>query len=188
MPKLILPVEPYNVSGYEFGSKVGRWLGFRATHLGDDIVVPAGTVIKAIGDSEVAWSEMRAGSQEKGNWGGIVVLRHQYNKLQNSKLKIQTKLKTQNSNISNFYSVYGHMSNLAVEAGDRVAGGQEIGVVAEGLTPENGWWKIPHLHFAIYTGPWYEEILPGYFRIWERRTKKEWWKEPKEFIDNYNNE
>lgn len=174
MSKLILPVEPYNVSGYEFGSKVGRWLGFRATHLGDDAVISAGTIIRAIGDGEVVWSEVRPGSERKGNWGGIIVLAH--------------KSKTQNPNTPNFYSVYGHLKDLGVKAGDRVVMGQSLGAVAEALTPENGWWKIPHLHFAIYTGPWNDEVLPGYFRIWERRTKKKWWEEPKEFIRRYNNE
>jgi murein DD-endopeptidase MepM/ murein hydrolase activator NlpD len=169
MSKLIWPVEPYNVSGYEFGSKVGRWFGLRATHLGDDVVVSAGTVIKSIGEGKVVWSEIRPGSEEKRNWGGIVVIAHEYEEIV-------------------FYSVYGHLRDLGVSVGDRVVIGQQLGVVAEGLTSENGWWKIPHLHFAIYTGSWNEEILPGYFRIWERRTKKKWWKNPKEFIENYNNE
>jgi len=167
MPKLILPIEPYNVSGYEFGSKVGRWLGFRAIHLGDDVVVPAGTSVKAVGDGEVVWSEVRAGSQEKGNWGGIMVIAHK-------------------SKEAVFYAIYGHMKDLEVVVGDRVIIGQQLGVVAEALTPENGWWKIPHLHFAVYTGPWHEKILPGYWRIWERRTKKKWWKDPKSFIENNN--
>ena len=166
MFKLILPVEPYDVSGYEFGSKVGRWVGFRATHLGDDAVVPAGTNVKAIGDGEVVWSEVRAGSEEKRNWGGIVVIEHKFEK-------------------EVFYSIYGHLKDLEVRVGDKVVVSQKLGVVADSLTPENGWWKIPHLHFAIYTGPWNEEILPGYFRIWERRTKKKWWKSPKDFILKY---
>jgi murein DD-endopeptidase MepM/ murein hydrolase activator NlpD len=67
-----------------------------------------------------------------------------------------------------------------------VVGGQVIGVVAEGLTPENGWWKIPHLHFGIYVGPWRDSVLPGYKRFEEFRTKTKWWEDPSSFIEKYN--
>jgi murein DD-endopeptidase MepM/ murein hydrolase activator NlpD len=85
-----------------------------------------------------------------------------------------------------FYSVYGHIRDLAVKAGEQVMAGQEVGRVAAGATPENGFWKIPHLHFAIYAGPWRNGILPGYARLWAGRTKFSWWREPATFIAAYN--
>jgi len=167
--KLQVPVEPYAVKGYTFHKRVRRWIVLWATHLGDDVVVPAGTQVGAIGDGEVVWSQMRPGEDLKRNWGGIVVLGHE-------------------NNGKTFYSVYGHMKDLQVKVGDRVLIGQQLGVVADSYTPENGWWKIPHIHFAIYTGPWENKILPGYKRIEEFRTKVKWWQDPKSFIDQYNNE
>lgn len=174
--KLQLPVEPYDVSGYAFHKKVRRWFVLWATHLGDDVVVPAGTKVYAIGDGEVVWSQMRPGEDLKRNWGGIVVLGH------------QAQAQNPNDKFQKFYSVYGHMKNLSVKVGDHVKTGRQIGIVADSYTPENGWWKIPHLHFAIYTGPWQNKILPGYKRIEEFRTKVKWWQDPKIFIDQYNNE
>jgi murein DD-endopeptidase MepM/ murein hydrolase activator NlpD len=170
--KLQFPITPYEVTGYPFHKMVRRWYILWATHLGDDITAPAGTHINAIGDGEVVWSQMRLGDELKRNWGGIIVIGHQAQKPSN---KIET-----------FYSVYGHMTDLQFSVGDKVSGGQQIGVVAKGYTPENGWWKLPHVHFGIYTGPWKDEIVPGYKRIEESRTKTKWWKNPKTFIDQYN--
>lgn len=172
--KLQLPVEQYNIAGYAFQKRVRRWWILWATHLGDDVVVPAGTQVNAIGDGEVVWSQMRLGEDLKRNWGGIVVIGHQV-QVQNPNDKFQI-----------FYSVYGHMRDLRVSAGDSVEKGQQIGIVADSYTPENGWWKIPHLHFGIYTGPWDGKILPGYKRVEEFRTKMKWWEDPKIFIDKFN--
>lgn len=168
--KLQLPVKQYNIVGYAFKKRLRRWWILWATHLGDDVVVPAGSRVSAIGDGEVVWSEMRLGEDLKRNWGGIIVLGHQKN------------------NFQNFYSVYGHMRDLQVLVGDSVEMGQQLGIVADSYTPENGWWKIPHLHFGIYTGPWDGKILPGYKRVEEFRTKIKWWENPKLFIDQFNNE
>lgn len=172
--RLAWPVAPYEKSGYVFGERAPRRLFFAATHLGDD-VGKAGAAVSAIGDGEVVWCEMRLGSDKKRNWGGIVVLAHQHKKVQNPKHKSQT-----------FCSVYGHLRDLKVRVGERVAREQTLGVVAEGRTPENGWWEIPHLHFAICVGPWRGAVLPGFWRWWERRTRKKWWRSPKVFIEEYN--
>ena len=91
--KLQLPVEQYKVGGYKFHKRVRRWWILWATHLGDDVVVPAGTQVSAIGDGEVVWSQMRLGEDLKRNWGGIVVIGHK-------------------NNFQTFYSVYGHMRDL----------------------------------------------------------------------------
>lgn len=166
--KLILPLEPYMAGGYRFGEPVRSRLILWARHLGDDVVVPAGTRVAAIGEGEVVWAAVRAGSEKKRNWGGLVVLAHQHKE------------------IRNFYSVYGHITDIAVKVGEQVTMGQKIGVVAAGNTPENGWWEIPHLHFGIYVGPWTGEILPGYKRPFDTRTKFSWWRDPRAFIEAYN--
>jgi murein DD-endopeptidase MepM/ murein hydrolase activator NlpD len=171
---LQMPIEPYVKGDYRrFGERLHRRIWLWAIHLGDDLVADTGTSVQAIGYGEVVWSEMRLGMSQKKNWGGIVVLRHQTN----SKF---------------FYSLYGHMTDLTVKKGDRAQGGQALGVVAAGNTPENGWWKTPHLHFAIYTGPWKDTVLPGYFRpddwlrLSPRRTRLKWWHDPQEFIARRN--
>lgn len=169
--KLLYPLEPYRVGGYRFGQRVrSRWILW-TRHLGDDVVVAAGTPVKAIGEGEVVWAEIRPGSPERRNWGGVVIIGH-----------------SDKRDGSAFYSVYGHMTDLAVKVGERVMAARVVGRVAGSLTPENGFWKIPHLHFAIYTGPWRNGILPGYARPLAGRTRFKWWCEPAAFIAAYSGE
>lgn len=186
--KLQLPVTPYELKDgyYRFGTKVRSRKVLWARHLGDDVILPEGTTVRSIGAGEVVWAEVREGSAEKRNWGGLVVLKH--DKAQISKHKVQTKHKSQNTKPEAFYSVYGHLKNLQVKKGQVVSGGQKLGEIAGALTAENGWWKIEHLHFGIYTGPWEGKILPGYKRPGEGRTKLKWWHDPKPFIAAYNRE
>jgi murein DD-endopeptidase MepM/ murein hydrolase activator NlpD len=128
---------------------------------------PAGTKVVASGAGEVMLARTLPGSADKRSWGGLIVLGHR-----------------QGADV--FYSVYGHLTNLAVKRGNIVAGGQRLGEVAASLTAENGWWKIPHLHFAIYTGPWRGDPLPGYWRperFWQ--TRLAWWHDPQKFIEEY---
>lgn len=166
---LLYPLEPYRVGGYRFGERVrSRWILW-ARHLGDDVVVDPGTSVRAVGEGEVAWAEIRPGTPGRRNWGGVVIIGH-VNKRDGSA----------------FYSVYGHITDVKVKVGELVVPGQEVGTVAAGATPENGFWKIPHLHFAIYTGPWRNEILPGYARPFAGRTQFSWWKDPGAFIAAYN--
>ncbi|OGY32968.1 MAG: hypothetical protein A3C02_02540 [Candidatus Andersenbacteria bacterium RIFCSPHIGHO2_02_FULL_45_11] len=166
---LRLPIEPYEVTGYAFGQRVRSRKILWARHLGDDILAEPGTKVVCIGDGKVVWSEMRLGTNEKRNWGGVIIVEHT-----NSETGLV------------FYSVYGHITNLAVSQGAQVAVGDHIGDVAPGSTPENGWWKLPHLHFGIYTGPWMQKVLPGYARPFEGRTKFSWWENPKSFIEAFN--
>ncbi len=167
--QLELPVQPYHVTGYHFAQKVRRKIVLWATHLGDDVVVSAGKPVSAIGAGEVVWAEIRPGKPDHRNWGGIIVIGHTHQKTGES-----------------FFSVYGHLRDLTVTVGQQINAQERLGVVAPGLTPENGWWQIPHLHFAIYQGPWQNTILPGYKRLEERRTKVRWWRNPQEFIEAYN--
>jgi murein DD-endopeptidase MepM/ murein hydrolase activator NlpD len=163
------PITPYEVTGYAFGKRVHSRIILWARHLGDDILATPGTTVNAIGDGKVIWSEMRLGNEIRRNWGGIVIVEHVH------KTTGQT-----------FYSLYGHLKDLTVNVGDTVTTGQKVGVIAEGHSPQNGWWKLPHLHFAIYCGPWTDTVLPGYKRFFDGRTKFSWWRSPVKFINDYN--
>jgi murein DD-endopeptidase MepM/ murein hydrolase activator NlpD len=163
------PISPYEVTGYGFGSRIRSRGIFIARHLGHDILAQAGTKVSCMMDGTVIWSEIRPGSAQKKNWGGIVIVEH---------VNADTSEK--------FYSVYGHIKNLKITVGQIIKKGDAIGVVAEGATPENGFWKLAHLHFGIYVGPWTGAVLPGWLRPFEGRTKLSWWKDPKVFIDTYN--
>lgn len=165
---LRLPLEPYEVTGYTFGQRVRSRKILWARHLGDDILADEGTNVFCIGDGRVVWSEMREGKKGKPNWGGVVIVEH---------VNPFTGLF--------FYSVYGHLKNLSVSQGEEIALGAPVGVVAAGSTPENGYWKLAHLHFAIYTGPWMHKVLPGYARPFEGRTRFGWWENPRPFIESY---
>lgn len=166
---LCLPIQPYVARGHRFGSRVRSRFVLWARHLGDDILAKAGTPIVSVGEGIVAWSETRPGYRKHPNWGGIIILCHRHKRTDEP-----------------FFSLYGHMRNLRVREGDGVVKGQRIGEVAPGLTPENGWWKLAHVHFAIYVGPMVPHILPGYARLFEGRTKFKWWRNPREFISEYN--
>jgi murein DD-endopeptidase MepM/ murein hydrolase activator NlpD len=174
--QLQLPLEPYELKDgvYRFGTRVRSRVILWARHLGDDIVVSPATRVCSIGSGKVVWSGIRAGSAMKKNWGGLIVLEHEH---RNPNDQIP---------MTKFYSVYGHITDLKVRVGEHVQMGQEIGAVASGNTPENGWWKIPHLHFGIYVGPWTGEILSGYKRLFDGRTKFKWWRDPLPFIKEYN--
>lgn len=166
---LQLPIAEYAVTGYKFGQRVRSRVVLYARHLGDDILAVPETKVFCIGDGMVVWSEMRLGSDQKRNWGGIVVVEHVHK--QTGTL---------------FYSVYGHLYHLTVHVGEVIHAGDRVGVVAPGPIPENGFWKLPHLHFGIYTGPWTGKVLPGYARPFEQRTKFAWWVDPKPFVETYN--
>lgn len=162
------PIEPYEVTGYAFGKRVRSRKILWARHLGDDILAASKTPVVCIENGRVVWAEVRLGTPKHRNWGGVVIVEH-----------------TNSATGLLFYSVYGHLTHLAVSQGAEVLLGDRIGEVAPGNTPENGYWKLPHLHFGIYTGPWTQKVLPGYARPFEGRTKFSWWEDPKQFIDAY---
>ncbi|HSX25321.1 MAG TPA: M23 family metallopeptidase [Candidatus Andersenbacteria bacterium] len=166
--KLEFPIQPYEVTGYRFGQRVRSRMILIARHLGDDILADPGTEVHVIGDGIVVWSEVRLGTPQKRNWGGIVIIEH---------LHVTTGAK--------FYSVYGHLEHLAIHVGEEVKLGDRIGLVAKGASPENGFWKLSHLHFGIYTGPWTGKVLPGWLRPFEGRTRFSWWQDPKKFVEGY---
>lgn len=174
--RLDWPVVPYRVTadGWRFGEWVRRRIVYWAVHLGDDVVLPAGTPVRAIGTGTVVFARTLPGSEQKRSWGGVVIVRHG----KNDHIPI-----TDGQLTNEFYSLYGHLAGLAVREGEAVLLGQQLGVIAAGRTPENGWWKVAHLHFGIYSGPWRGQALPGYWRP-ERwwRTRRRWWHDPQTFI------
>lgn len=167
--RLHFPVEPYVVSSRAFGERVRSRIILWARHLGDDIALSPGTAVTAIAEGKVVWAEVRAGSLQHRNWGGVVILGHKHKDTDEA-----------------FFSLYGHLKDLTVQRGDVVTAEQRLGVVAPGNTAENGWWKTPHVHFGIYTGPWVGAVLPGYARPFDGRTKFAWWQRPQPFIERYN--
>lgn len=167
-PKVVFPLEPYQVSGLPFGKRGNHDGTFWGVHLGEDCNAPAGTDVRAIGRGTVVYAALHSGTEEKGNWGHIVIIRHK---------KPRREV---------FYSLYAHLGTSFKRIGEKVECGEPLGFVGEAYTPENGYWPA-HLHFAIYTGPWQDEVLPGYWKEGDDRTKPEWWHVPSEYLKNYEN-
>lgn len=166
--RLSLPLVSYAVTGRAFreeGVLGGRSWGL---HLGEDVLADQGTPVCAIGDGEVVYARLHPGSSRRGNWGHIVILGH-----------------THVADGHSFFSVYGHLGACLVEPGQLVTHGAALGPIGEGRTPENGYWPEPHLHFAIYRGPWEGKVLPGYFREEDGRTRLEDWLAPSTFVREY---
>lgn len=99
-----------------FGEREDPINGEGAFHTGIDIDAPYGTPVRAAADGEVSGAAMGAG------YGREVVLDHGHD--------VRT--------------VYGHLSAIAVVAGQRVTRGQVIGYVGE-----SGRATGPHLHYEV---------------------------------------
>jgi len=167
-PKLAFPVDPYVVNGLPFGKRAEYNGATWGVHLGEDLVVPAGTDVRVIGRGTVVYAALHPGTEEKGNWGHVVIIRH----------------KRPRSRNGIFYSLYGHLGTTFKRIGEKVDCGEPLGFIGEANTPENGFWPA-HLHFAISIGPFKDEVLPGYWKEGETRTQPEWWVVPSEFIRGY---
>ncbi|MBB3911684.1 M23 family metallopeptidase [Sphingomonas desiccabilis] len=100
-----------------FGWRVHPLLRFRRLHKGLDIAAPTGTPIRAAADGVVA----RAG--RAGGYGNFVKLNHS----------------------GGLATGYGHMSRIAVRAGQRVRQGSVIGYVGS-----TGISTGPHLHYELW--------------------------------------
>lgn len=85
-------------------------------HLGVDYAAPTGTPVRSVGDGEVEF----AGIQ--GGFGNVVFVKHR----------------------NNHTTVYAHLSRVLVRKGQKVAQGENLGLV--GAT---GWATGPHLHFEF---------------------------------------
>ncbi|MFD3890433.1 peptidoglycan DD-metalloendopeptidase family protein [Streptomyces microflavus] len=106
--------------GTPYHQSGGMWSS--GYHTGIDFAAGVGTPIRAVGPGKVV-SASRVGS-----YGRQVIIRHP----------------------DGMHTQYAHLSQLKVEAGDTVKGGQVIG-----LSGADGNVSGPHLHFEVRTGPAY---------------------------------
>src|SRR5262245_59124479 len=81
--------------------------------------------VRAIADGEVVHASLTPGSS---NYGKYVVIEHRWNG-------------------SNYYSLYGHLSSIAVQPGDKVKRGQRIAVMGYTGTGINR--ERAHLHLEV---------------------------------------
>jgi len=100
----------------QFGYRMSPYTGEREFHKGLDIAGRMGTPIYAVADGEVIYA------MQKKALGYAVKLRHGYG--------IET--------------VYGHMQETLVKAGDSVKRGQQIGIMGS-----TGRSTGPHVHYAV---------------------------------------
>ncbi len=96
-------------------------------HRGVDLGVPTGTEVHAMRSGVVEFAGVMSG------YGNVIVLRHG----------------------SDLHTVYGHLSELRVRAGEQVAGRQVIA-----LSGATGNVTGPHLHFEIRRGGHAEDPVP----------------------------
>jgi len=114
---LIAPVAGSISSGY--GMRRHPILGYRRMHSGIDFRASSGSPIYAVSDGRVEFAGRHGGH------GNFVRLRH----------------------AGNMGTGYGHMSRIAVSAGQNVRRGQVIGYVGS-----TGLSTGPHLHYEMYRG------------------------------------
>lgn len=102
----------------EFQTPDGRW---RTRHMAVDLFAPAGTPVYAPFDGVV---EVRENRNRRGDYGGLLVLRH-----------------------GDFWTLHGHLDPSTLASGE-VRAGQEIARL--GAAEVNGGWE-PHLHLQVFT-------------------------------------
>jgi murein DD-endopeptidase MepM/ murein hydrolase activator NlpD len=174
-PNLLLPLKNTGEILSDFRQRNFYDNQYWGIHLGVDVKARAGTEVYSAGRGVVAYSKLHLGEfsengeVKKRNWGGIVIIAHK--NLQRKQI---------------FYSLYGHLGKRYVKEGDPVEAGELIGEVGKSMTESNGLWKDEHLHFAVYTGPYETQVLPGYYNEEEKNTSLEDWHDPVEFIRSYN--
>lgn len=122
MTRPIVFQEP--VHGFAINSRFGmrRLGGERGArmHKGVDIAAPQGTAVYAAAEGQI----VRIGRQPDG-YGNFVEMRHP----------------------NGMTTLYAHLSRIDVASGDRLAGGQRVGLVGS-----TGYSTGPHLHFEVRRG------------------------------------
>ncbi len=103
----------------EFETPDGRW---RTRHMAVDIFAPAGSPVFAPLDGVV---ERRENRNQPGDYGGLLVLRHE----------------------GPFWTLHGHLDPSSLATGE-VRAGEEIARL--GTAEVNGGWE-PHLHLQLFT-------------------------------------
>lgn len=104
-----------------------------AGHAGIDFVVDVGTPVLAAAAGEVLWADvglLNGYERLDDPYGLAIEIRHDFG-YEGQRL----------------FTVYGHLSELLVEAGDRVEAGDVIG-----LSGNTGFSTGPHLHFEVRLG------------------------------------
>lgn len=174
-PKLVFPLKKWELNDIKFLEEQNYSGVDWGKHLGEDCKVSPGTKVRSVGRGRVVYSALHSQNtppesegKDGSNWGNIIIIAHKNPDTKNV-----------------FFSLYGHLGERLKEKQENVSCGEKIGNVAEAWTKEDGWWKTPHLHFAIYNGPWRGEVLPGAFIENQERTKLKYWKPPTEFIEKY---
>ena len=103
-----------------FGQEKHPKWGTLTMNNGIDIAVPVGTAVHAVGKGRVDYV-----SDDFGTYGQIVIINHG----------------------DGYYTLYGHLSAIAVSVGNEVAPGQTVG-----RSGETGSLKGPVLHFEVRKG------------------------------------
>lgn len=118
------PLQDYRYGGEFFGDVI---------HTGVDIPAPMHTPVLAVGSGRVIWADYglyRGGYDETDPYGLAVAIEHDFG-YQDQKL----------------YSLYGHLDQVDVVVGQRLATGDRVGLVGE-----TGRVTGPHLHFEVRVG------------------------------------
>jgi len=115
IPRFINPVEGFPLTS-GFGNRIHPISGDLRFHHGVDFGTPTGTPIKAVKQGVVAFAGWN------GGYGKTVIVQHK----------------------DDYETLYAHLDELFVTAGDRVAQGKVIG-----LSGGTGYATGPHLHFEI---------------------------------------
>lgn len=113
-PRFVRPIPTRLTSRY--GRRISPFTGYTRMHTGLDYGGRMGTPIQAAETGFVHWA------RSKGAYGKTVMITHK----------------------NGFTSLYGHLSQYAVDEGDRVQQGQTIGYVGR-----TGRATGPHLHFEV---------------------------------------
>ena len=99
----------------------------RCIHIGVDVFMPAGTVIRAPLNARV---QSFANRQVSGDYGPVIILQHELDGFE-------------------FHSLYGHLAEASLQGlsrGQAISAGESFAEI--GARPANGNWP-PHLHFQL---------------------------------------
>ncbi|MGE3171030.1 MAG: M23 family metallopeptidase [Planctomycetota bacterium] len=127
---------------------------FRGTHhLAEDVWLPAGLDVRAIGDGVVRYSDFSPSwRDERGrmhwNLGNVIVVEHGLDP-------------ARHGGMTEICSVYVHLAaDRRVQVGDTVTAGEVIGRIGADRSEENGDYPV-HLHFGIHRGPYFQ-VAPAW--------------------------
>jgi len=160
------PCDGFEVNGDPFGKKCIHQGKVWGKHLGADFNTEQGTIVHPIANGRVVYVGFHPGTKEHPNWGNIIIIAHRL------------------TDSSVIYSLYAHLKLILATKGMTVKKEDPIGIVAEKMCPENGWWEESHIHLGIFLDP--EEkylggVLPGY----DPPGKINEWTDPVEFVESH---